>query len=221
MAWPSHSRILDISLPVDSQTACFPGDTPFTKEVVLTYEDTRYINLTRFTTSPHVGTHADAPVHITGEMQKGKGMAGQMPLSPFIGPAVVVDVSPWTNPITPQQVLEKISAYTPFPQRVLFRTMTEIRPDVFEDAYASFSAEVAEALGQRGVILMGLDTPSVDPVDSKGLETHHVMLGYGMSWLENLDLTKVTPGEYFLIALPLKYMELEASPVRAILLDSK
>ena len=70
---------------------------------------------------------------------------------------------------------------------------------------------------------MGLDTPSVDAVDSKTLETHHQLLAQGMAWLENLDLTHVPlsqglSSEFFLVALPLKLMELEASPVRAVLL---
>ncbi len=73
-------------------------------------------------------------------------------------------------------------------------------------------------LSALGVGLVGIDTPSVDHVRSKGLSAHHALLDAGMSWLENLDLTQVEAGEYFLIALPLKLTELEASPVRAVLL---
>jgi arylformamidase len=73
-------------------------------------------------------------------------------------------------------------------------------------------------MAMRGVRMIGIDTPSVDHIESKNLETHHQLLERDMLWLENLDLTQVSEGEYFLVALPLKFMELEASPVRAILL---
>ena len=113
-----------------------------------------------------------------------------------------------------------------FPQRILFKTAKVIRYDVFEDHYAHFTPGLIEELAKRGVVLVGLDTPSVDAVDSKTLETHHALLSAGMSWLENLDLTGVSvqhhqPQDYFLVALPLKLMELEASPVRAVLLKPK
>jgi Predicted metal-dependent hydrolase len=65
---------------------------------------------------------------------------------------------------------------------------------------------------------VGLDTPSVDHVKAKNLSAHNILDKGGLVWLENLDLTRVTEGLYQLIALPLKFMELEASPVRAVLL---
>ena len=73
-------------------------------------------------------------------------------------------------------------------------------------------------MGQLGFVLVGLDTPSVDHIRSKELATHNVLDRHGLVWLENLDLRAVEEGEYFLVALPLKFMDLEASPVRAVLL---
>ncbi|MCE3234701.1 MAG: Kynurenine formamidase [Vampirovibrio sp.] len=221
--------IIDISQPVSRTTACFPGDVPFSREVTVSYESSQVINLCAFTMSPHVGTHADAPVHIYGDMNQPGPQTetiGQVGLSPFIGQATVVDVSPWDGPIAWEQVAEPLSLYKVFPQRILFKTANAIRHDVFEDQYAHFTPGLIAELAKRGVVLVGLDTPSVDAVDSKTLETHHALLTAGMSWLENLDLTGVSvqhhqPQDYFLVALPLKLMELEASPVRAVLLKPK
>jgi arylformamidase len=214
-------EIIDISQPVLEETACFPGDTPFQREITVSYPESQVINLTAFTMSPHVGTHADAPIHIQGEMAQGEGMIGQAALKPYLGPAVVVDVSPVTGGIPLESVQAPLEAYSVFPSRILFKTAQHIRYNVFEAEYAYFSLPLVAYLSQNKVVLMGIDTPSVDPVDSKTLDTHHAMLAGGMAWLENLDLTQVEPGEYFLAAQPLKMMTLEASPVRAVLLKPK
>ncbi|WP_303675218.1 cyclase family protein [Vampirovibrio chlorellavorus] len=225
MNFPSF-EIIDISQPVNSQTACFPGDTPFGHEVMVSYQQSGVMNLTAFRMSPHVGTHADAPVHIGGNItQPGGGTesVAQLDLKLFLGPVAVVDVSPCAGPIGWEQVEDQLLAYPAFPPRILFKTRQTLRYTVFEDDYAWLSVSLIETLAQRNACLVGLDTPSVDAVDSKTLETHHALLQANMVWLENLDLSQVhvrreVPELYFLSALPLKLTELEASPVRAVLL---
>jgi arylformamidase len=219
-------EIIDISQPIDSQSACFPGDTAFHHDITVHHEQSGIMNLSAFTMSPHVGTHADAPVHIDGNLSQPDQhtkTVGQMPLTPFIGPAAVIDVSPLTRGITWADVEQPLSDYPVFPRRILFKTCKTIRYQVFEKAYAWISLDLAERLAERGVLLVGIDTPSVDAIDSKTLETHHALRQGGLLWLENLDLTSVTinanrPETYFLSALPLRLMTLEASPVRAVLL---
>jgi arylformamidase len=220
-------EIIDISQPISQSTACFPGDTPFSSEVLVTYQDSEFMNLSAFTMSPHVGTHADAPVHIQGDMTQPDGnhkTAGQLPLSPFIGPATVINIAPWDHAITWPQIEAPLMALPEFPKRILFKTKTISQSHVFEECYAWLSPDLIQILAERGVTLVGLDTPSVDAVDSKSLETHHALLSGGLCWLENLDLSAIqiplgtTSPSYFLVALPLKLMELEASPVRAVLL---
>lgn len=211
-------RIIDISQPVTSTSACFPGDVPFSRKITLTYEESHVVNLSAMTLSPHVGTHADAPSHIEGSFDEHDAMIGAVPLDGFLGPAEVVDLAPLDGAIEVKH-LEKLLERTQLPERILFRTQNSIRYNVFEDEYAYFSVEAVNELGGRGVKLMGIDTPSVDHVRAKSLDAHHALQSHSIVWLENLDLTKVKPGAYFLIALPLKFMELEASPVRAVLLE--
>ncbi|WP_373531201.1 cyclase family protein [Vampirovibrio sp.] len=219
-------EIIDISQPIDSQTACFPGDTAFQRNITVHHDQSGVINLSAFTMSPHVGTHADAPVHIQGDLNQpahNTETVGQLPLTPFMGPTVVVDLSPHTGEIGWHQVESQLMGYSTFPQRILFKTSPSIRYDVFEDTYPCISVDLAEKLIAHHVLLVGIDTPSVDAIDSKTLETHHALLKGGVVWLENLDLSalKIRPHQpetYFLSALPLKFMSLEASPVRAVLL---
>ena len=210
--------IIDISQPVSSSTACFPGDTPFSRQVTLRLEEGATVNLTSFTMSPHVGTHADAPSHIQGRMEDTDGMASGMPLLPYIGPCAVLDVSPLAGGITEYLFEKAAEGMADLPPRVVFKTQKNLRFDVWEGKYAHFTVGLIKALSARGIIMAGLDTPSVDHVDSKDLEVHHAMIKAGFSWLENLDLTKAEQGVYFLSAAPLKLTELEASPVRAVLI---
>jgi arylformamidase len=214
----SGYKIIDISQPIDSNSACFPGDVPFSKQITVSYQESNVINLTAMTMSPHVGTHADSPVHIKGDMSERWGMADGMPLEPYLGPVLVLDVATISDAITLDLVKDRLSAMEKIPPRILFRTTPSIRYDRWEGKYAYFSADLIQFLASHNCLLMGIDTPSVDHVESKDLPAHNALLAANMSWLENLDLTQVSEGEYVLVALPLKLRELEASPVRAVLL---
>jgi arylformamidase len=215
----NYSKIIDISQPVGAKTACFPGDTPFSRNVTLTVEQSGCVNLTSLTMSPHVGTHADSPVHIKGDMDDLEGgMAADLPLEAFIGPVRVIDLAPLSEGISAKHFLDKVAMIDELPSRILFKTCHQIRYQIWEEKYAYLTVELVDALHEKRVKLTGLDTPSVDHVDSKTLETHHKLDEYNLVWLENLDLTAVEEGNYFLVALPLKFTELEASPVRAVLL---
>lgn len=218
-------NIIDISQPVNSRSACFPGDVPFSKEVSLTLRDSGVVNLTAFKMSPHVGSHADAPVHIEGELEEGKGTVSSFPLDAFLGPVRVYDLAPFTGAISKEILLSKLptdgNGKKLLDKRILFKTRHHIRYDVFEDDYAYIGTDLAHFLARADTRLIGLDTPSVDHTDSKELESHHILKEGGLYWLENLDLSSVEEGEYTLLALPLKLEELEAAPVRAVLLSEK
>lgn len=169
--------------------------------------------------SPHLGSHIDAPAHIKGDMATPSTLAGNLPLAPFLGPALVVDVAPCDTGITWQSVITHLEEKQTLPERVLFRTQQSLRSGVFEDKYSYFMPDLISNLSKRGVKLMGIDTPSVDPFGAQELTAHHELDKHGMFWLESLDLSQVSNGEFFLIALPLKLTELEASPIRAVLLE--
>jgi arylformamidase len=161
------------------------------------------------TTSIHVGTHVDAPFHFLD----GGPTADALSLDPFLGPARVVDVR--GIPLIRSEDLAAVDlAGTP---RLLLRTDGWLDHSRFPESIPVLDRDVPAYLSEQGVILLGLDVPSVDAIDSKDLPIHHALGSSGIAILESLDLTRVEPGVYELIALPLRLVGADGSPVRAIL----
>jgi arylformamidase len=200
----------DISVLVRPGTPEWPGDTPWTCRWTWEMAQGASVNVSAVDASPHVGTHADAPLHVT------PGGAGvhALPLAAFTGPARVVDVRGHPGPIE----LEALG-YEPLRDgaRLLLRTGRSIAAGTFPDAWPALSPACARALVTRGMVLLGVDAPSVDARESKALEVHHALFGGGACVLENLDLSGVEPGPYELSAFPLRWEGLDAAPVRAVL----
>jgi arylformamidase len=201
--------IWDITLPVDPRTVVWPGDHPYTIDWTMRKSTGDTVNVTKLTLSPHTGTHADAFFHCSDE---GQGM-GEMSIVPFLGPARVLD-APGDGPIDVERLnnLDWKGA-----SRLLFKTRRSRVTDPYAVPFAHFLPEAIDELGRAGVTLVGLDTPSMDHFHSKTLDSHHALMRYGIANLENLDLTDVPAGDYELIALPLKVMGVDGSPVRAVL----
>ncbi len=204
-------RIIDISQPVNAAIGVWPGDTPFSSEFSWDMKKGASCNVSRITTSPHNGTHADAPLHFLPE---GAGI-GEVPLLPYLGPCVVID-GPREGQVEPGHFDGIDLADTP---RILVRTRDDAGTE-FPENFVSLSREAARWLADRGALLIGLDTPSMDPFDSKTMDAHHALLGARVAILENLVLAHVQPGNWELIALPLRWSGLDASPVRAVLRES-
>jgi len=202
-------RIYDISPPITRNLAVFPGDTAPRREVLLDMERGDNLTLSTLHSTVHLGAHVDGPNHYGSNAPA----IDAVPLDRCIGPCQVVhvDVAPRSR-ITVDDLQDSVEA-----PRVLFRTDTYPDPDTWTDAFAALSPDLVDHLHDRGVILVGIDTPSVDTPDSKDLPTHRRFLANDMTILEGLVLRDVTPGTYELIALPLPLVGFDASPVRAIL----
>ena len=100
---------------------------------------------------------------------------------------------------------------------MLVRTYLHVPLDRFDDALSAYAPDTVERLAELGVTLIGIDTASIDPAPSKQLDSHQVIRRRGLRVLENLVLDDVPEGDYELIALPLKLVTADASPVRAVL----
>lgn len=203
------ARILDISPLISARIAVWPGDVPFSRFVSCAMARGDNLDLSSITTTLHLGAHADAPSHY---IRAGAGMA-KVDLSPYVGLCQVVRVSLLRGERIMPHHIGEIRA-----PRVLFRTDSFSDPEHFNTDFNSLSPELIEHLHALGCVLVGLDTPSVDPFDSKALESHQALARTGMCNLEGLVLDQVEPGFYTLIALPLKIEGADASPVRAILM---
>ena len=202
--------ILDISILVQPGTPEWPGDVPFTCGWSARIEQGASVNLSHVGGSPHVGTHADAPLHVRDDWPA----TDQLPLEPFLGPAVVLDLTHApAGPLTIDADDERLMGC----ERLLLRTDRTIAEGAFPDAWPVLSAASAILLAASGVKLVGVDAPSVDERESKTLEVHRALFSGGAYVLENLDLRGVAEGRYDLVALPLRLGGLDAAPVRAVL----
>lgn len=211
MPYPPPTRPLqlwDISPAVDEQSAVFPGDTAYAQQLHFSLAPGCPVNVHRITLSPHTGAHADAPLHYA----TGQASAGELDLAPYLGPCRVIHCLDCGPLVAPEHIAH---ALTDPPARVLLRTARTA-----SQSWASFTA-IAPAtlalLATKNIVLVGIDTPSVDPASSQDLPSHHQLLAHQMRVLENLVLDKVPEGDYELIALPLKLTRADASPVRAVL----
>ena len=100
---------------------------------------------------------------------------------------------------------------------ILFKTNSFEIHESWDETFNAISPETIKYLKQKDVILIGIDTPSVDKSDSKDLLGHQEFYKNNIRVLEGITLSEVPEGVYELIALPLKLEGLDASPVRAIL----
>lgn len=203
-------RLWDISPPLFNGSPVFPGDTPYRQRWAATIGPGCPVNVSEITLSPHAGAHADGPLHYAD----GAAPIGAVPLDSFLGPCRVVHCIGVAPLVLPEH-LARVEAQ--LPARVLVRTNVQAPVDRWVDDFTAFAPETLEWLAQRGVRLVGIDTASVDPAASKTLDAHQVLLRRDLRVLENLVLDEVPEGDYELIALPLRLVEADASPVRAVL----
>lgn len=203
-------RLWDISAPVAAETPVFPGDTPYRQEWAATIAPGCPVNVSSLTLSPHVGAHADAPLHYdpTG------APVGALDLTPYLGPCRVIHAIGKGRLVEWAHIAHAAGA---LPPRVLVRTYERMPVDRWDPELSAFAPATIERLADAGVLLVGIDTASIDPADSKSLDSHQVIRRRGLRVLENLVLDDVPEGDYELIALPLKLMTADASPVRAVL----
>lgn len=206
-----HNQIYDITRTIASTLAVWPGDVAFHVEHALRRQDGHAVNLTTMTLSPHSGSHADAAYHFID----GAPHPADMPLTPYLGPAHVVTIARQTGGIVPSDLVDHDLAGV---QRLLLHSwVSDLPDDQWPDAFPYPTLELVDWLADRGAVLLGLDSPSVDAFDSASLPCHHRLWQRGMVHLESLCLAGVPDGVYELIALPLKLADVCGSPVRAIL----
>ena len=201
--------IYDITPPISPNLAVWPGDTPPTREVLLDMRAGANLTLSTLHATVHLGAHADAPSHYGMDAASVEAIS----LERYLGPCQVVKVD-----VTRGQrlTLDAVSG-PPLAERVLFATNTFPDPTMFNEDFAALSPELIRQLAGEGVRLVGIDTPSVDLFISKDLEAHRACLHHDVAILEGIVLEGVPEGVYELLALPLKLVGFDASPVRAVL----
>jgi arylformamidase len=204
--------IIDISPLISPRLAVWPGDTPPSREVLCDLARGDNITLSTLRATVHLGAHADAPSHYGS----GAPAIHERQLDLYLGPCQVMRVEvPRATRITLEMLPGPVEA-----PRLLLATGTFPDPQTFSTNFAALSPALVDFLHERQVVLIGIDTPSVDLFESKDLPAHQACLRHDLAILEGLVLRDVPPGLYELIALPLRLEGFDASPVRAVLRPS-
>ncbi len=197
----------DITPPVTPRLAVWPGDTPPSREVLCDLARGDPFTLSTLRATVHLGAHADAPSHYGLDAPAMEARS----LDYYLGPCQVVRVAAQRGTRVTLPDLDVRA------ERLLLATGTFLDPEQFNADFAAYDPTFIDRLHAKGVRLIGIDTPSIDLFDSKDLPSHHAILRHDMAVLEGLVLRDVPEGLYELIALPLKLVGFDASPVRAVL----
>lgn len=200
--------LYDLSPTIDDTLKVWPGDEPPRREIKCRLEDGASVTLSTLHSTVHLGSHVDGHNHYG----IGAPSVEQMPLARYIGPCQIVTAKvDRGSGVTPANLARLVTE-----PRVLIRTGTFADKTKFNEDFAGLSPELVQTLAARGVVLIGVDTPSVDLFDSKDLPAHKAFLKHDVSILEGLVLDTVPDGVFELIALPLKLAGFDGSPVRAV-----
>lgn len=201
-------KLWDITPAVSNSIPVWPGDTPFSSATTWEIGGGCPVKVSRITLSTHTGAHCDAPSHY----DPAGASIDMVGLDSYLGACRVIDCIGLSR-VEPKHVRQALEA---IPPRVLLRTYGKA-PNGWDERFASVAADTIALLAQHGVRLIGIDTPSLDPQESKSMDAHHAVRANGMAILEGIVLDDVPAGDYELIALPLKLAGMDASPVRAVL----
>jgi arylformamidase len=203
---------IDVSVPLRNGMVHWPGDPPYRIHYVHDQKKGDTCTVSQVTMGVHTGTHMDAPLHFIEDAQS----IDLMPLDTTVGPARVIAIDHGTS--IGRAELEKHQIEPG--ERVLFKTANSGRlwnKDAFDENFVFIDASGADYLAERAVRLVGVDYLSVGGFRQDAVETHLALLGAGIWIIEGLDLSRVAPGRYELICLPLKLVDSDGAPARAIL----
>jgi arylformamidase len=205
--------LYDITPAITPNLSVWPGDTPMSREMLMDIAKGDSVTLSTLRATVHLGAHADGPNHYA---RNGTGI-GERPLRFYMGPCRVISakIGRGERVRTDHLAIGDLDDVTA--HRVLIKTGTFPDPNNWNSDFAALDPALVEAFARKGVLTIGVDTPSVDLQDSKDLPSHAAFARHDMAILEGLRLEAVPDGEYELIALPLKLLGFDASPVRAVL----
>ncbi|WP_020654185.1 arylformamidase [Massilia niastensis] len=202
-------QLWDISPTISAAIPVWPGDTPFEAAPTWQIGNGCPVHVSRMTMTTHLGAHADAPSHYDPQ----GASIDQVALAPYMGPCRVIHCI-GARQVDASDLAGRLDGVPP---RVLLRTYARAPQDGWDPDFAAVTPAAIDLLASRGVILVGTDSASLDPQDSKTLDAHHAVRASRMAILEGVILDEVPEGDYELIALPLKFAGMDASPVRAVL----
>jgi arylformamidase len=211
------SRLIDVSLPIGPDLLVWPGDPPVEVVPRLRLAAGDQANVSELRMGTHTGTHVDPPNHF---VEDATGI-DVVPVDLLYGSAVVVDGRHLDRPIEPAD-LDALGLLEGA-ERVLLRTanseLWRRLPVAFPDVYACLTPDAARWVVDRGIRLIGVDFLSVEAKGAEGHPVHHILLENGVVIIEGLNLGDVHPGSYTLSCMPLRIVDGDGGPARAILIE--
>ncbi len=207
-------KLIDVTVPLDSQLPTYPGNTPFTIEAIKRLARGDSSNVSTLHLSAHTGTHVDAPKHFFDDAPGPEAM----PLELLCGRVRVIDVRA-RHGIGPRELAAVDLSED---VRVLIKTRNSqlwSSPEFHTD-YVGLTEDGARHLVDNGVKVLGVDYLSVEEFKKPGAPAHHVLLGGGTIVIEGLDLRAVDAGVYEMFCLPLRVVGADGAPARVVLRQS-
>ena len=208
-------KIYDISLPISSELITWPGDPRPQLDKVLSISEGDACNVTKLEMGVHTGTHIDSPNHFI----EGGITTDSMQLEVLMGKCLVIEITSKSNVQVSDLCDFEIGKY----ERLLLKTRNSVHWEndskKFDKNFIALSLKAAEYLVKSGIKLIGIDYLSIEAYGVSEHKVHHHLLNNQIAILEGLNLSKVDSGEYELICLPLKLVDCDGAPVRAILKD--
>jgi len=204
-------KLIDVTVPIDSNLATYPGNTPFSLEGIKRLARGDNSNVSTLHLSAHAGTHVDAPRHFFDD----GGGVESLALEMLCGRTRVVELT--TRKTVTAEDLAGFDLREDV--RLLLKTANSRlwgTPDFHQD-FIGVSEGAALFLVDRGVKVLGVDYLSVEPYETPGAPAHHVLLGAGTIVIEGLNLRDVEPGAYEMYCLPLALVGADGAPARVIL----
>ena len=206
-------KIYDVTLTISNDMVIWPGDPCVTISKKRSINNGDSCNVTQLDMGSHTGTHIDAPYHFEEEGKR----VDMLSLDTLIGPARLFHISN-SNEID-HKIVKGLNMNGI--KRVLFKTSNssnwKTTTNAFNKNYVSVTADATKYLVDAGVELVGIDYLSIEKFGNKAHEAHHILLRNGVIVVEGLNLCDVPPGNYELIALPLKIKNGDGSPARVAL----
>jgi arylformamidase len=203
---------IDISVPLHTGMVHWPDNPPVKIERMLDMEQGDACNVSMMSLGVHTGTHVDSPRHF---LRDGKGIH-LVPFSALIGPARVIEIAD-THSIKVEDLRRHDIQRG---ERILFKTLNSTRnwrADDFVEDFVYVSAAAARYLASQQVQTVGVDYLSVGGYRADGAETHQALLSADIWIIEGLNLSRVQPGIYELVCLPLRIQDADGAPARAVL----
>ena len=212
---PDSTGWIDATATLDpATTPVYEGDAPMKFDFLKDMRKGDPLTLSVYSLGAHSGTHIDAPMHFVRD----GASIDNVSLEPLIGPARVIDIPDAVQSIDAAELNRHNWKGTP---RVIFRTRSSLRgwmkSSTFHRDFAYIAPDAAQLLADAGVQLVGVDYISAEQFGAPAPRTHRILLGKGIPIVEGLALETVTPGDYFLVVLPIKVAGHEGAPARAVL----